>query len=281
MFFHCQTFHNILLVIYFILINYHIYIYIKQVQNMKKLTSLILLLNSIVIISSVANAQAPQSIPYQAVARDSIGNPIANQNISLRFSVHDATANGTVVYRETHNATTNPLGLFTVNIGNGTIISGTFTTIDWGGGSKFMQVEMDATGGTSYVDMGAQQMLSVPYALNAANGNWTKSGNDIYKSNSGNVGIGTSTPNANLHVVGNIKMNDGNEGIGKILKSDSNGLASWGMLSGADILTTQPNALSLSCPVVAGSVGTGSGPNALVVSGNYLYIACSAMIKCR
>ena len=31
-----------------------------------------------------ANAQAPQAIPYQAVARDNNGNLLTNQNISLR-----------------------------------------------------------------------------------------------------------------------------------------------------------------------------------------------------
>lgn len=33
---------------------------------------------------------------------------------------------------------------------------------------------------------------------------WTVSGTDIYNSNSGNVGIGTITPSAKLHIVGNI-----------------------------------------------------------------------------
>ncbi len=41
------------------------------------------------------------------------------------------------------------------------------------------------------------------------------------------VGIGTLTPNAKLHVVGNVKIADGNEGVGKVLTSDANGLATW------------------------------------------------------
>lgn len=63
-----------------------------------------------------------------------------------------------------------------------------------------MQVELDANGGTAYTDMGTQQMLSVPCALNAANGNFTKTGNDIYNSNSGNVGIGTTAPAASAQL---------------------------------------------------------------------------------
>lgn len=43
---------------------------------------------------------------------------------------------------------------------------------------------------------------------------------------SGNVGIGTS-PDEELHVVGNIKMVDGNQAAGYILTSDANGVGSW------------------------------------------------------
>ncbi|MEM7374256.1 MAG: DUF1566 domain-containing protein [Bacteroidota bacterium] len=45
--------------------------------------------------------------------------------------------------------------------------------------------------------------------------------------NAANVGIGTSTPDAKLHVVGNVRIVDGNQGARKILVSDANGVASW------------------------------------------------------
>jgi len=115
-------------------------------------------------------AQAPQAIPYQAVARDNNGNLIANQSVSLRFTILNGSISGTVVYQETQITTTNSLGLFNVNVGQGTVVSGTFSTIAWGGGSKFLEVALDAAGGSNYVVMGTSQMMSVPYALNAANG---------------------------------------------------------------------------------------------------------------
>ena len=121
-------------------------------------------------------AQTPQGIPYQAIARNGNGEIIPNQNISLRFSIHEATANGTILYQETHNVTTNSLGMFTLNMGQGTPITGTFATINWGSGAKFTQMEMDITGGNSFVDIGTQQMMSVPYALYSAN-NWSTRGN--------------------------------------------------------------------------------------------------------
>jgi Chaperone of endosialidase/Head domain of trimeric autotransporter adhesin len=45
--------------------------------------------------------------------------------------------------------------------------------------------------------------------------------------NVGNLGIGTPTPLDKLHVVGNIRMVDGNEAAGNILVSDANGTATW------------------------------------------------------
>ena len=128
---------------------------------MKKIILLIGLFACIIL---QTNAQAPSAIPYQAVARNVSGSLVTNQSVSLRFTIHDGTATGTTVYKETQTATTNALGLFIVNIGQGTPVTGTFSAINWSSGSKFTQVEIDITGGTIYVDMGTQQMLSVPYA---------------------------------------------------------------------------------------------------------------------
>ncbi len=121
--------------------------------------------------------QVPQAIPYQAVARNNAGGLIDNQIVSLRFSIHDATTGGAVVYKETQSTSTNTFGLFTVNIGLGTPVLGTFSSINWGTNIKFLQVELDTLGGTNYVDMGTQQMLSVPYALFAARSADMPSGN--------------------------------------------------------------------------------------------------------
>ena len=65
---------------------------------MKKISCFILVL---ITITFMVKAQAPQAIPYQGVARNASGSVLASQAISLRISIHDLTASGTVVCSET------------------------------------------------------------------------------------------------------------------------------------------------------------------------------------
>jgi hypothetical protein len=110
-------------------------------------------------------AQAPQGIPYQAIARNASGVAIANTAVKVRFSIRDSIASGAIKYQETHNPTTSALGLFSVNVVMGTVVSGTFSAINWGKNAKFLQVELDPAGGSNYTNLGTTQMMSVPYAL--------------------------------------------------------------------------------------------------------------------
>ncbi len=115
-------------------------------------------------------AQAPGQINYQGVARNSFGVVIPNQSITVRLTIHNGTTNGTAVYAESRTVKTNTFGLFTIGIGStgATTSTGSLAGIDWStGGDKFLEVEMDPTGGTSYVKMGVAQLLSVPYSFYA------------------------------------------------------------------------------------------------------------------
>ena len=116
---------------------------------------------------SIAYAQTPHGMNYQAVARNSSGAILSNQSIGVRITITNGNA-GATLYQETDTATTNQFGLFTLNVGNGTVVSGIFANIPWATVTPWLQVEMDATGGTSYVLMGSSQLLSVPYALYSA-----------------------------------------------------------------------------------------------------------------
>jgi len=116
-----------------------------------------------------ASAQTPQGFNYQAVARNTSGLTLTKQTVGLQISLLQESATGMAVYTETHHVTSNNIGLLNLVVGNGTATTGTFSGIDWSAGPYFIEISMDATGGTSYVLMGTQQLMSVPYALYAAN----------------------------------------------------------------------------------------------------------------
>jgi hypothetical protein len=129
------------------------------------------LLLFILIVSYTINSytQAPALFNYQGVARNSVGNVLQNKNISLRLSIHDGNATGTIVYAETRVVTTNPFGLFNVQVGSSgaTNITGSISSVNWAVGNKYIQVEIDPNGGSSFINIGTAQLASVPYALNA------------------------------------------------------------------------------------------------------------------
>lgn len=119
-------------------------------------------------ISIALFAQAPKGISYQAVARKANGEPMVSQPVNVQFRILDGVF-GPEVYKETHSATTNAYGLFTLTIGQGSAIGSSFANINWAGNSKFLEVTIQSAGGI--VTSPPTPMLSVPYALYAASGN--------------------------------------------------------------------------------------------------------------
>jgi hypothetical protein len=85
----------------------------------------------------------------------------------MQISILQGSAGGTAVYVERQIPQTNSNGLVTIEIGNGTVISGTFSSINWANGPYFIKTETDLTGGSNYTITGTSQLLSVPYALYA------------------------------------------------------------------------------------------------------------------
>ncbi len=115
-------------------------------------------------------AQVPQAFNYQAVARNSSGNILASQSMGVKIIIHQGSASGSVVYSETHSITTNQFGLLTLSIGNGTQVgTQTFSSISWSSGNYWLQVQLDLTGEGTYTDIGTAQLLTVPFAMYAAN----------------------------------------------------------------------------------------------------------------
>lgn len=172
--------------------------------------------------------QVPQEFKYQAIARSEDGNVLKNQQMMVRITINH---NGSEVWMEEHQVTTNALGQFDLMIGDpsasGSGSAGSFDAISWSSGEITMGVAVDI--GEGVLDMGTVPLYAVPYALYAAesggaepqslsltgnelsisggnsvdlstiisNGQpWERSGDTLFTSSS--VGIGTSSPNTSL-----------------------------------------------------------------------------------
>lgn len=120
---------------------------------------------SVWVIMSIAQ---PGFFNYQAVVRNTQGENVANQDVSFKIEILKGSSDGSPVYTETHEATTNELGLVNLKIFGGAQ-SGMMTVydVDWGADNYFIKVYLDADGGTDFVEMGTSQLLTVPYAMHA------------------------------------------------------------------------------------------------------------------
>ena len=149
--------------------------------------------------------QVPQGINYQGIARDASGQALKGVSVTLLFELYDNISGGNLVFNETTSKTTDvQTGIFTHVIGS--VNSSGFTGIAWATGSKYLQVSVNGT------VTGRQQLMSVPYALYAANsGNtYTPSlilnGNNLAINGGNTVTLPTGTtytPGGGINISGN------------------------------------------------------------------------------
>ena len=132
---------------------------------MKKIYSLLIT----ILFSTQLFAQAPNKMSYQAVIRNSSNTLVVSKNIGMQISILQGSVTGTAVYVERQTPSTNANGLASIEIGTGTIVSGSFATINWANGPYFIKTETDINGGSTYTISGTSELMSVPYALFAAN----------------------------------------------------------------------------------------------------------------
>lgn len=143
------------------------------------------------IICSMA-AQAPQKFRYQAVARDQNGALITG-NIGVRLGFLEDGPNGASIYSETHAVNASPDGVFDLVMGDGIPNAGSFSDLNWKTHQYWLKIEMKAPGAGSFTEMGKSQLLSVPYAMYAA-----ESGKDM------SAGTGISINNGVISNTGDL-----------------------------------------------------------------------------
>lgn len=118
----------------------------------------------LIIVTEVLTCQVPFKINYQAAIRNE-GAPLILKDIGLRISILSGSATGPIVYSETQIPHTDEFGIVTTVIGNGTVVSGKLSELDWSSGPYFVKIDVDPSGGTNYRISGSSQLLGVPYAF--------------------------------------------------------------------------------------------------------------------
>lgn len=159
-------------------------------------------------------AQSPEKFSYQSVVRDAGNKLLVNAPVGMQVKLRQGSTTGSVVYQETHNLSSNSNGLVTAVIGAGTVVSGTFSSINWASGPYFIEVGLDPAGGTTYSLLSTTQLLSVPYALYAAN-----SGNAANMPKPVQAGQGMSKNGDTLHARTNLALWNANSLQGKSISS--------------------------------------------------------------
>lgn len=129
--------------------------------NIKEMTYIVL----IILITPPCHAQSPAQISYQAIVRNQNNQIMANQQISLRISIHEQAIEGNTVYTETHEGETNQNGLISIAIGNGKQVMGTFEQISWENFQHYLETAIDLEGGDNYNITSTSMIQSIPYAL--------------------------------------------------------------------------------------------------------------------
>jgi hypothetical protein len=153
------------------------------------------------------HAQSPPGINYQGIARNLDGKPLVLKDITIKINIVKDGDNGTVEYSETHSLQTNSFGLFTLVIGNGSVVTGDFRFISWAMGDKWLRVEMDPDGGNSFQLMGSQQFMSVPYAFYSRfSGNSLSPGQGISITNNVITNTGDADNNATNELNTNVTL---------------------------------------------------------------------------
>ncbi|TDH24020.1 hypothetical protein EXU57_16160 [Segetibacter sp. 3557_3] len=119
--------------------------------------------------STFGKAQTvPQGMNYQAIARNLNGEVLVNQPVSLKIDLYKGPQeSSSVFYSETHAANTNQLGLFTLIIGSGKPVTGTFSKVPWSTEEVWINISIKTSSQDRYSVINSTKLLAVPYAFHA------------------------------------------------------------------------------------------------------------------
>ena len=107
-------------------------------------------------------AQIPQTFSYQGVVRDADNKLVTDKQVMVSVQILQGTDDGTAVYSENHEVTTNANGLMTFELGSKDAEN--FAKIDWSNAPYFVKTVAEFDGKQI---SGVTPLLAVPYALYA------------------------------------------------------------------------------------------------------------------
>jgi len=154
---------------------------------------------------SFCSAQIPEQMNYQVMLTNDLDQPLADQSVQLVFRIYNVESGGGQLWTETHNVVTSSIGVASVVLGSENPVHLLFSVPLW------LQVEVD-----SEVLSPRRRLTSSPYSLSGGGGG-TGDGHSLdaddgspvdalYVDSNGDVGIGTTSPQAELHVSEEIQV---------------------------------------------------------------------------
>ena len=142
-----------------------------------KICIAILLIMSNAFSNKVFSQTQGAGIFFQAVARDNFSNPAKDRKIYIQSTIIQNTENGTKVLIEEHQSQTDPTGVFSISIGQGTRKGGTapnLGSIEWAKGPYYLNLKIAIQPiapvinwdySKELIDLGTTPFGTVPYAL--------------------------------------------------------------------------------------------------------------------
>lgn len=127
----------------------------KNLLRMKN----VLFVAKTILLCSIIFAYSPKGLTYESFAVNGEGNAIGKKRMILQVSILDGAPDGTLLYRETQEVDTNDSGKFTIEIGNGDVVQGSFNVINWMGRRKWLKTEIDTNGNGNFFTLGNEPFI--------------------------------------------------------------------------------------------------------------------------
>lgn len=109
---------------------------------------------------------------FQALARNAVGKLMPQEALEMRVSlVEQDGASKNTLYSETHRVVTDDLGLFSLSVGNGNPLQGTFSEVNWSSGQVWLEVEIRSSAKGNFQLLQSTQLKAVPFALHSRTAN--------------------------------------------------------------------------------------------------------------